>query len=362
MRLSEWCEQAPIPGCVSAPVMALVERLLSDLGVGPDTDCWVIWGEDPGTRYTILAPSLAGMASLIVRSMGLPDGPRGNGKLTRWSKLNVSELAIESAAGHRVVAIQVDSFVLKGTDEEADAICDFVRVLLAGLENRSEPLAPMVTLAAAPPIVAADVRAKKGRPADRTVASTGAGPVLRDSKPARAVPTVAPSPEPLAPEPPAEAGNEASPPDVELPPLPAVADDSMAAPIDELLEPIDGPAPTREEVAAKRRAMAAALLLPDLGPVVAPGDGSPVAEPAAAQEPAAEPAPDQEPEPAAALAVGLEPVPAFEPPALPELPTAPSATTPPPLPPTIPSRKAWVPPHPIVDAKPVPPKPRRWNP
>lgn len=347
MRLSEWCEGAPVAESVSAPVMALVESLYADLGVGEETDCWVLWGEDPAMRYTILAPSLAGLAIVSVRPTGSADGPRGNGKLVRWSKLSVSELTIESAGGHRIVAIQIESNVLKGVDDEADRICDFVRIVLAGLENRSEPVAPVLALAAPvaiPSVASVQLVASAAVPAT-------AVPVLsvESSRGALAEAAVAANAEAIDAD---DSDGSAEPEPSEAPEVPEASEVGEVEAVGETgttsaEAPSDGIEPgeplSREELAARRRASAAAMLAPDLEHV----DAGEVVEPAPAATPTveAEPAPAAEPEPEPAPAPVPVPVPA---PVIP-------------LPP-IPGRDAWVPPHPIVEAEPLPRKPKRWNP
>jgi hypothetical protein len=174
MRLSEWRKKAPLAEAASDDVMAIIEPILVDLGARADADCWVIWGEDPGMKYSILAPALAGLISIAVRPLGSIEGPRATGKLTRWSKLNVTELGVEAAGGHRIVAVQVESYVLKGVDDEADRICEFVRGIVAGVENRipQQVIAPMAvgSLAVGAPRVVSGV-AVGGAPVPRRVAT-----------------------------------------------------------------------------------------------------------------------------------------------------------------------------------------------
>ncbi len=102
-------------------------------------------------KYSILASSLGGLIAVAVRPIGGEEGPRATGKLVRWSKLSISELSVEASGGHRMVAVQVDSHVLKGFDDNADLICEFVRGLIAGVENRTpQILAPNMIAIAAP--------------------------------------------------------------------------------------------------------------------------------------------------------------------------------------------------------------------
>lgn len=161
MRLSEWRQAAPNKDSLSNRVLAVLRHTLVDLGSEPDAECWVAWGDDPETRYSVMAATAAGLITAVVRPAD-PEGPRVTAKLVRWSKVSVSELGIEAAGGHRLVGVQVESQVLKGVDEEADRICEFVRGLIAGIENRgtapagvaSAPITtPTVSLVALPALV-----------------------------------------------------------------------------------------------------------------------------------------------------------------------------------------------------------------
>lgn len=135
MRLSEWRMTAPNKESMSDRVLAVLRCVLVDLGSEPDPECWVAWGDDPESRYSVLASTVAGLVTVVVRPAD-PEGPRATAKLIRWSKVSVTELGVEASGDRRIVGVQVESFVLKGVDEEADRICEFVRGLIAGIENR----------------------------------------------------------------------------------------------------------------------------------------------------------------------------------------------------------------------------------
>jgi hypothetical protein len=158
-------------------VLAVLVPVLVDLGAAEDPECWVVWGEDPDIRYPVLAPTIAGLISVQVRVGGPEEGARAAGKLVRWSKLQVSELSLEASAGHRMVAVQVEGMVLKGLEEEADRVCEFVRGLIAGMDGRLV----QAVVALAPSAPAAAVRAATPAPAAAAVK-------------APAVPAVAPAP------------------------------------------------------------------------------------------------------------------------------------------------------------------------
>jgi hypothetical protein len=148
MRLGEWRKTAPNKESMSTRVLGVLRPVLVDLGAESDSECWVAWGDDPESRYSILAPTVAGLITMAVRIAG-PDGPRATAKLVRWSKVSVSELSVEASDGHRIVAVQVESLVLKGIDGEADRICEFVRGLLAGIDGRSQTPIPIALVQAA---------------------------------------------------------------------------------------------------------------------------------------------------------------------------------------------------------------------
>jgi hypothetical protein len=205
MRLSEWRKTAPSKESLSNSVLAILRPVLVDMGAEADAHCWVCWGDDPDFRYSILAPTIAGLVTVAIRFSG-PDGARATAKLVRWSKVSVSELSIEASDGHRIVAVQVESLVLKGVDDEADRICEFVLELIAGVENRiPQPIsiaamqsAGAVGAAPATPVEAPHTAALVDGPA----ASPPKAPAVAKAAPAtpRAATRSAPKPKP-APKP-----------------------------------------------------------------------------------------------------------------------------------------------------------------
>ena len=143
MRLSAWKAAAPHRDATSPKVMAMVDPVLAALGAEPDPVCWIVWGDDPRSRWSVLAPSLAGLILLHVRVNVPQEGPRSSGKLVRWNRVQVGELAIETAGGHRLLSFQVEGNVLRGSDGEADAIAEFARQLFAAIDGR--PFSPAAT-------------------------------------------------------------------------------------------------------------------------------------------------------------------------------------------------------------------------
>jgi len=125
MRLSEWPKRAPHKESMAPKVLAVLKPVLSSLGAKPDPSCWVAWGDDPAARYTVLVPTAPGLVQAIVRVNVPQEGPRASGKLIRWNRVQTGELAIEMASGHRLISFQIENVILRGTDDEGDAISAF---------------------------------------------------------------------------------------------------------------------------------------------------------------------------------------------------------------------------------------------
>jgi hypothetical protein len=198
MLLSEWGSEAPSSGCMSQAVLDVLGPVLFDMGAGDDPECWVAWGDDPEFKYSVLAPTAAGLVAVAVRlNPGGEGGPRATAKLVRWSKLQLGEFAIEAADGHRVVAVQVEGLVLKGTDDVAARICEFVRGLMAGADGRAFAASgPMVVQAV--PVSAAAGRAKAAaRPGKvATPPAAAAAPAARGGRKGGKAAKPEPEPEP----------------------------------------------------------------------------------------------------------------------------------------------------------------------
>ncbi len=137
MRLSEWRGRTPHRDSMSSKVVAVIEPMLASMGAGPDPSCWVVWGDDPAARYAILVPTDAGLLQVHVRVLVPQEGPRASGKLVRWNRVQLGELAMEIAGGHRLISFQVESHVLRGSDEDADAIAAFGLMLFAAIDGRA---------------------------------------------------------------------------------------------------------------------------------------------------------------------------------------------------------------------------------
>lgn len=142
MRFSEWRGRSPHKESMTPKVIAVIQPVLVALGAEPDPPCWMAWGDDPGIRYMMLAPTVVGLIELHVRVNVPQEGPRVSGKLVRWNRVQVGELAIEMASGHRLLTFQVESQVLKGADDDADAIAGFALELFAAIDGRVLVVAP----------------------------------------------------------------------------------------------------------------------------------------------------------------------------------------------------------------------------
>jgi hypothetical protein len=139
MRLSEWRKAAPHKDAGSAKLAAIVDPVLASLGAEDDPHAWVAWGEEPGTRYTILVVTDPGLISCFVRLNVAGEGPRASAKLVRWSRVQTSELAIETSGSHRLLSFQIESHVLQGADGVADGIAGFALDVFAAMDGRPRP-------------------------------------------------------------------------------------------------------------------------------------------------------------------------------------------------------------------------------
>jgi hypothetical protein len=137
MRLSEWSDHAPHRESMAPKVLATVTPILDALGAADDPPCWVAWGDDPATRYIIVAPTPGGLAQIHVRVNVPQEGPRSAGKLVRWNRVQTGELSVEVAGDHRLVSFQVENVIMRGADAEGDAIAAFARDVFAAIDRQS---------------------------------------------------------------------------------------------------------------------------------------------------------------------------------------------------------------------------------
>ena len=181
MRLSEWRAKPPVRDALGPKVMAVVSPVLGVFGVEDDPHAWVQWGDDPASKYSILVPISGGLVVVAIRANMAGSGPRATAKVVRWSRLQMGELAVETEGPHRMISFQVESFVLRGPDETADAIGRFALVLLAAVEGRPwPPFDAPGRRRATPRIVTGRTRAKS--PAAKAAPGSGRTPGAANPK------------------------------------------------------------------------------------------------------------------------------------------------------------------------------------
>jgi hypothetical protein len=146
MRLSDWQARARHPESMTPSVVASATDALALLGAGRDPECWIVWGDDPGVRYAILAPVPAGLVMVNVRVNVPGEGPRSSGKIVRWHRIQVGELTVETQGGHRIITFQVESQIFRSTDTEADEVAAFVDGLFAAMDGRSPAMDSAILL------------------------------------------------------------------------------------------------------------------------------------------------------------------------------------------------------------------------
>lgn len=138
MRLSEWRAKPPVREALGPRTMAVVAPVLGVMGIEPDPQAWVQWGDDPGTKYSIFVPLPAGLVIVSVRNLG-ELGYRAAAKMVRWSRVQLGDLSVETEGAHRMISFQLESMVLRGADDVADAIGRFALVVFAAVEGRPWP-------------------------------------------------------------------------------------------------------------------------------------------------------------------------------------------------------------------------------
>jgi hypothetical protein len=136
VRLSEWQATMTHQDAMADKVLAPARDALVLLGTEPDPECWIVWGDDPAVRWTILVPAVAGLVQVNVRVNVPGEGPRSAGKLVRWHRVQIGELSVEIQGGHRLLTFQVESHLLHGSDTDADAVASFVESLFAAMDGR----------------------------------------------------------------------------------------------------------------------------------------------------------------------------------------------------------------------------------
>lgn len=151
MRLSEWQTRTAHRDAMVEKVLGPARDALALLGAEPDPECWIVWGDDPTARWTLLVPSAAGLLQINVRVNVPGEGPRSAGKLIRWHRVQIGELSVEIQGGHRLLTFQIETQLLHGADAEADAMASFVELVFAAMDGRTRtPKAPDVIELAGP--------------------------------------------------------------------------------------------------------------------------------------------------------------------------------------------------------------------
>ncbi|MEA2577734.1 MAG: hypothetical protein QOD78_1322 [Chloroflexota bacterium] len=136
MRLSDWRTRAPHKDAMTPRVIAVIEPVLAALGAEADPSCWIVWGDDPAIRYVVLAPTDAGLLQVLVRVNVPQEGPRASAKVIRWNRVQLGELGLEMADGHRLLGFQVEGHVLRGADDVGDEMAAFALELFARVDGR----------------------------------------------------------------------------------------------------------------------------------------------------------------------------------------------------------------------------------
>ena len=180
MRLSEWRTRAPHKEAMTPKVLAVVESVLAALGSQDDPSCWVIWGDDPGVRYVLLAPTDAGLLQVLVRVNVPGEGPRASAKVIRWPRVQLGELALEMVSGHRLLGFQVESHVLRGSDDEGDDMASFALELFSRVDGR--PFTPRPTKRGRAKTASGRAAAAKAS-GPKSAAATGSAPKSGAAKP-----------------------------------------------------------------------------------------------------------------------------------------------------------------------------------
>jgi len=136
MRLSEWAERAPYAESMTPKVMATILPILAALRAPEDPSSWIAWGDDPAVRYLVLTPTAAGLLQIHVRVNVPQEGPRASGKIVRWNRVQAGELAVEVVGGHRLVSFQLETVIMRGSDEEGDSIAAFALEVFAAIDRQ----------------------------------------------------------------------------------------------------------------------------------------------------------------------------------------------------------------------------------
>jgi len=140
MRLSGWRATSPVRDALGPKVVAVLEPALVTLGAEPDPHVWIVWGDDPGIRYVVMAAVPAGFVLVHVRVDVPPEGPHVTARLVRWSRVQIGEVSVESLGRDRMVlTAQVEGQVIRITGDRVAEAARFIRAVLDGADGRPLP-------------------------------------------------------------------------------------------------------------------------------------------------------------------------------------------------------------------------------
>ena len=137
MQFSDWCETDEGRRRIPEPLVTLIGNAMRTLGVPLDAPAHVIWGDQPGQRFMVMLACDAGLAILGVRPSTPQEGPRVSGRLLRWSRVQVGELAIEAHHGHVQASAQMEGQVLQGLDAAGAQVAGWMAEVYRRVEGAS---------------------------------------------------------------------------------------------------------------------------------------------------------------------------------------------------------------------------------
>jgi hypothetical protein len=135
MRFAEWRDGPEGRQRLPEKVIFLIETVTQTLGADGEVSCYVVRGDQPDSRFQVLAATSAGLMALNVR-VNLPqEGPRVSGRLVRWGRVQAGEVAIEGHGGHVQVSAQFEGAVLQGLDSAAREIAVWMTEVYRNLDR-----------------------------------------------------------------------------------------------------------------------------------------------------------------------------------------------------------------------------------
>ncbi len=126
MRFDDWRATPEGERHLTERLVALIDPVSRVLGVGTETACHVVWGDQPPARFQVLLATEAGLAVLNVRVNVPQEGPRISGRLVRWGRVQAGEVTIEAHSGHAQVSAQFEGQVLQGLDTAGERIAEWM--------------------------------------------------------------------------------------------------------------------------------------------------------------------------------------------------------------------------------------------